>query len=227
MSQSFRNAFLQARDRTRRSVRGIALAAGVSEDQLKSLAQGKSQTTNVDDAVKVARAFGVTLDEFLEGKLGPSVEETIAVAGRVGAGARIPLADPYAKGDGLYHIRRPAQLPPGSWVAVEVQGDSMEPAYEEGDVLIYRREVLGVPSEAIGQRCVAKDAEGNVWVKRVRRREGQPDGLVDLISFHADSPPMYDVRLEWAAPIAMHLQKAFVARLSAHESLAAMRTPEA
>jgi hypothetical protein len=37
----------------------------VSYEQLKKLRQGKSQSTNVDDAVRIAHVFGLTLDEFL------------------------------------------------------------------------------------------------------------------------------------------------------------------
>jgi len=37
----------------------------VSYEQLKKVRQGKSASTNVDDAIKVARFLGKTLDQFL------------------------------------------------------------------------------------------------------------------------------------------------------------------
>ncbi|SEL41311.1 hypothetical protein SAMN04488032_12711 [Pacificibacter marinus] len=89
----------------------------------------------------------------------------------------------------------------------------MEPAYESGDILFYSRDALGVPIEAIGRRCVVEDASGMAWVKLLRRRDGQPDGLFDLISFHADTPPMYDVTIKWAAPIKMHLGRDLVTKI--------------
>lgn len=47
------------------SLRAVAAGSGVSYEQLKKLRQRDTATTNVDDAVKIARFFGVTLDEFL------------------------------------------------------------------------------------------------------------------------------------------------------------------
>jgi phage repressor protein C with HTH and peptisase S24 domain len=208
MENSFRNALQNALTETGRSLRSVAIAANVSYDQLKSLIQGKAKTTNVDDAVKVAAVFGVQVEDFLNGCYTPKFKPTIAVAGRVGAGARVELVDAYAKGDGLDQIPCPPQLNPTGIVAVEVEGNSMEPAYEEGDILFYSRDTLGVPSDAIGKRCIIEDADGFAWIKLLRRREGQPDGLFDLLSFHTDAPPMYDVAVTWAAPVKMHLPRA-------------------
>lgn len=138
---------------------------------------------------------------------------TLAIVGQVGAGAKIQLSDPYPKGEGIYRITCPPQIDPHGIVAVEVTGNSMEPAYESGDILFYSRDALGVPIEAIGRRCVVEDASGMAWVKLLRRRDGQPDGLFDLISFHADTPPMYDVTIKWAAPIKMHLGRDLVTKI--------------
>lgn len=66
MTKTFREAFIEALDRTGWSIRKVAGISGVSEEQLKKVNQGKSRSTNVDDAVKVANAFGVTLEEFLD-----------------------------------------------------------------------------------------------------------------------------------------------------------------
>ena len=119
MSKTFREAFLDAVEATNKSVRGVALSAGLKEDQLKSLAQGKSKTINVDDAKKVAAVFGVTLDDFYEGKLAQSGKTTIAIAGLVGAGARVPVFDAYEKGDGPQAVCPPG-IGPSGVVAVEV-----------------------------------------------------------------------------------------------------------
>lgn len=133
MSRTFREAVLAAVDATNKSVRSVAVAAGLKEDQLKSLAQGKSKTINVDDAKKVAAVFGVTLDEFYAGKIAPWQFDTVAVAGKVGAGAQVPLIDAYEKGDGPQVVCPPG-LGPHGIVAVEIQGDSMEPVYSAGDL---------------------------------------------------------------------------------------------
>ncbi|WP_417245978.1 S24 family peptidase [Celeribacter sp.] len=213
MTTTFKKALEKALEETGRSLRSVAIAADVSYEQLKNLKQGKAKRTNVDDAVKVAAAFGVQIEDFLNGNFTPDTTSAIAVAGRVGAGATVELSDPYPKGDGLYHVACPPQISPTNIVAVEVQGNSMEPAYEEGDILFYSRDALGVPADAIGKRCIVEDSEGRVWVKLLRRREGQPEGLFDLISFHADAPPMYDVAVKWAAPVKMHLGRDLIQRV--------------
>lgn len=66
MVRRFRDAFIEALDATGMTIKRVAEVSGVSEEQLKKVKQGKSLSTNVDDAVRVANAFGFTLDEFLQ-----------------------------------------------------------------------------------------------------------------------------------------------------------------
>jgi len=89
----------------------------------------------------------------------------------------------------------------------------MAPTYEPGDVLFYTRDVIGVPSEAIGRKCVVCDEAGDVWLKIVRRRDGQPEGYYDLVSINAEVAPRYDVRLQWAAPVRMALSAEMIERV--------------
>lgn len=69
MSKSFRTAFLEALDATGLSVPEVARRAKVSVDQLHKLKQRERSKTNVDDAKRVANAFGYTLDEFMQDEL--------------------------------------------------------------------------------------------------------------------------------------------------------------
>lgn len=62
----FRESFLLHVEQSGKSLRHIAEGSDVSYEQLKKLKQGKALTTNVDDAIKIARFFGKTLDEFLD-----------------------------------------------------------------------------------------------------------------------------------------------------------------
>lgn len=212
MDRTFREAFLAAIKVTRKSVRGVAIDAGLKEDQLKSLAQGKSKTINVDDAKRVAAVFGVSLDDFYEGQItaAPSAP-TVTIAGRVGAGARVPVFDAWEKGAGPQVVCPPG-LPARGIVAVEVAGDSMEPVYSAGDLLFYTRPTHeGVPSEALGRRCVCEDEDGMGWVKLVR--PGREPGTFDLHSFNDASAPMYGVRLKWAAPVLLSWPDALARRV--------------
>ncbi|MEQ3625952.1 MAG: S24 family peptidase [Celeribacter sp.] len=127
---------------------------------------------------------------------------TIAIAGLVGAGAQVPLVDAYEKGDGP-QVEAPAGLPTHGVVAVEVEGDSMEPVYSAGDLLFYTRHTSdGVPDDVIGHRCVCEDEDGMAWVKQVK--PGSEPGLFHLISINPGAITKWDVRLRWAARVRLH-----------------------
>jgi len=192
----------------------LSKAAGLGESFIRDLASNPDSSPKISNAQKLADTLGLSIDDIIAaGTTYTDHRSPIAVVGHVGAGARVPLADSYAKGDGHYHVVCPPQISPKGLACVEICGSSMEPAYLDGDLLFYSRPAMGVPSEAVGVRCIVEDADGMAWVKLVRRRDGQPEGLFDLVSFHADHPPMYDCALHWAAPILMHQQKAFAERI--------------
>lgn len=65
MKMTFSEALSRVLEETGVSLRAVAEGAGVSYEQLKKVKQGKSKSTNVDDAVKVANYLGMTLDELL------------------------------------------------------------------------------------------------------------------------------------------------------------------
>ncbi|MCA2013491.1 S24 family peptidase [Cereibacter sphaeroides] len=210
MEKPFKDALEFAVETTRRSLRSIALDAGVSYEQLKGLMQGKSRSTNFDDGVKVAAVFGVSVEDFLAGNLthtGPA----IAVAGRVGAGAQVDLVDAYEKGDGLYRVAVPVGVSPRGIVAVEVEGESMAPIYQPGEILFYSRDTVGVPTEAIGRICVCEDDTCKAWVKVVR--VGREEGTFSLISLNPEAENMHGVRLKWAAPVKFNLPPEYVQRV--------------
>lgn len=154
----------------------------------------------------IAKILGVGVTDLI-------VEDrpAIAVAGKVGAGAKVDLVDAYSKGDGLYHVACPPQISPHGIVAVEVEGTSMAPTYEPGAVLFYRRDTIGVPTEAIGRICVCEDEAGMAWVKQVKI--GAEEGTFSLISLNPEAENMHGVRLTWAAPVRLALPPEFVQKI--------------
>lgn len=202
MQQTFRDAFIAAIQTTGKSMRQVARDAGVSYEQLKNLAQGKAKSTNVDDAVRIAASFGTTLEEFLQGQTEAAPVPTISIAGKVGAGAQVPVFDAYEKGGGP-QVECPPGLSPRGIVAVEVEGDSMEPVYSAGDLLFYTRNGHdAVAFEDIGHRCVCEDENGMGWVKQVKA--GDEPGLFHLISLNPGANNIWNVRLKWAARVRLH-----------------------
>ena len=208
MEQNFREALDKALKTTGLSLRQVAIAAGVSYEQLKSLRQGKAQTTNVIDAIKVAHVFGVSVEDFLAGRLHPdATSNMIPILGRVGAGAEVLVEGQEAP---IGEVALPEQLRGrGEVAAVLVEGDSMAPFAPPGSVLFYvRYGAEGVPSEAEGEICVCEDLEGRVWVKEVRR--GSEPGLWHLIALNPRAETRHDVPLRWAGPVLMVLRPELV-----------------
>jgi len=69
MTRRFYDALKEALDATSWSIAQLCDAAGVSKTQITKFmqrgAKGLQTSTNVDDAAKIARALGLTLDEML------------------------------------------------------------------------------------------------------------------------------------------------------------------
>jgi phage repressor protein C with HTH and peptisase S24 domain len=127
---------------------------------------------------------------------------TIAIAGKVGAGAQVPVFDVYPKGAGP-QVECPPGLSPHGVVAVQIEGDSMEPVFSAGDLLFYTRHTHeGVPADVVGHRCVVEDEDGMGWVKQVKA--GDEPGLFHLISLNPGANTMWNKRLRWAARVRLH-----------------------
>lgn len=192
--------------RTQLSDRGLtqhdlAAAIGLTPIQVNKILTGY-RALKSNEADKIRRAFGYRLPE--------DPRPVVAVAGYVGAGARVPLMDAYEKGDGHYHVFLPDGLPEHGIVAVEVTGDSMLPAYDDGDLLFYTKNHDGVTDDSLNRNCVCCDENDDVWVKRLRK--GSEPGLYNLLSINPQSDSFHDVRLKWAAPIRLPLPKELVER---------------
>ena len=152
---------------------------------------------NEDYLEGIAQILGTTVSDLIV-----ETRPTIAIAGKVGAGAQVPVFDAYEKGDGP-QVECPPGLSPHGVVAVEVTGDSMEPIYSAGDLLFYSRATHeGVPADDIGHRCVCEDEAGMGWVKQVKL--GSAPGLFNLISLNPGADNMHDVKLKWAARVRLH-----------------------
>lgn len=189
----------------------LALAAGLSDSTIRDMYRYRS-SPKVATAEAIASVLGMTIDEIIA-LSGPAAHRpAVAVAGRVGAGARVPLHDGHEKGDGIYHVVCPPQIKPSGVVAVEVEGDSMAPMYQPGHVLFFTRHTHeGIPAEDIGNPCVVEDEDGNAWVKLVKR--GSAPGLWNLISLNPSAESVWDVRIKWAARVRLAMPAELVQRV--------------
>jgi hypothetical protein len=105
------------------------------------------------------------------------------------------LIDDHAKGAGLDEVEAPPDCPSNA-LAVIVRGNSMYPAYRDGDVLIYS-ERHDDPEPLLQRECVCWLADGSVYIKILA--PGSRRGRYTLNSYNA--PPMMDCHVIGAAPI--------------------------
>ncbi|MGR3495403.1 XRE family transcriptional regulator [Citreimonas sp.] len=173
--------------------------AGLGTSFIRDLIRSKAQSPKLSTALQIAGALNLSVDAIISAADNSPEANTISIAGKVGAGAHVPVFDAYEKGGGP-QVDAPPGLPTSGIVAVEVEGDSMEPVYSAGDILFYTRATHdGVPDDVIGHRCVVEDSEGNGWVKQVKL--GSAPGLFNLISLNPGAMNQHDVRLKWAARV--------------------------
>ncbi|GAB5431260.1 MAG: S24 family peptidase [Epibacterium sp.] len=180
--------------------RAVALAAGMSPTGVRDIINRKTKNPTFANLLKIAEVLEVDVSEIVGGTA--PERPTISIAGKVGAGAQVPVFDAYEKGDGP-QVECPPGIGPHGVVAVEVEGDSMEPVYSAGDLLFYSRNGHdSVPDDVIGYKCVCEDADGMGWVKQVKA--GDEPGLFHLISLNPGANTMWNVRLKWAARVRLH-----------------------
>jgi transcriptional regulator with XRE-family HTH domain len=103
MTKSFRSALLDALETGDASLRQVADGAGVSYEQLKKICQRETASTNVDDAVKIAGFFGVSLDEFLGNDLVSTRSEIVHLYNQLSEAEREILLDA-ARGRRANHL---------------------------------------------------------------------------------------------------------------------------
>jgi hypothetical protein len=193
---------------------GVSVVAGLDKSTIRKMLENPNASPLARNAAKIAGALGYSIEEIIyigETSSLPPARCAVPVVGRVGAGAQVPVFDTGLEG-ASFRVAAPPGLSPRDIVAVEVQGDSMEPVYSDGDLLFYTRATHdGVPDEAIGHRCVAEDADGMGWVKQVKR--GDSPGHFHLVSLNPGAASMWNVPLRWAARVRLHWPAELVRKL--------------
>lgn len=171
------------------SASGLARKAGLdatSFNRSKRIsAEGRERWPSTESISKILAATGASLEEFLllveprEGAprtMVPLIGMTQAGSGRFFTEEGMPTGGP-----GWEEIEFP-DLATEKVFALEVQGDSMEPLYRDGDVLIVS------PNANIrkGDRVVVRTHAGEVTAKELKRRTVRNVELRSLNPEHSD-----------------------------------------
>jgi phage repressor protein C with HTH and peptisase S24 domain len=166
---------------------GLARRAGLDPTTFNKskrvTADGKLRWPSTESVSKVLNATGASLSEFLslvgEGQAG-SFGQRIPVIGYAQAGEAGYFDDGgFPIGQGWDEVMFPHVGDPHAY-ALEVTGDSMEPVYRDGDIIV----VSPAASLRRGDRVVVKTTEGEVMAKQLVRQSARKIELASLNERH-------------------------------------------
>lgn len=120
----------------------------------------------------------------------------VGVMGRVGAGSIIEPELEQIPPEGLYSVSLPFPVP-AEMVGFVIEGDSMYPKYEAGDVIVVYKEQRHAPIAYLGQLVVIRTEDGRRYLKKIY--SGTQPGLFRLESFNA--APIHDVSVAWIGEV--------------------------
>jgi len=184
-------------------------AVGLSAHAASRAAKRPDAIRNLKRAVKNHDRRGITTETLvalapvlktsaawlLEGIGKQSSGNLVRVVGQIGAGAEIQPQLEQVPPEGLYEIEAPFPVPADA-IALQVEGDSMWPRYDPGDVIICGQQSDNI-QEVVGWEAAVKSADGKRYLKRIQR--GATSGTFDLESHNA--APIRGVRIDSAAGI--------------------------
>lgn len=187
-----------------------AKKGGLERSYINDLLIGKKQSVKSSMIPRLALALDMTASE-LNYLLSPFMSKdlpTVAVMGRIGAGAEILPELEQTPPEGLYDIQTLIPVPAGS-IAFEVEGDSMWPRYDPGDVIVCLQEGTNLP-DVIGHEAAVLTSDGKRYLKRVL--QGAADGTFDLESHNAGT--IRGVTIDWVAGIELVIRSSRWKKLS-------------
>jgi phage repressor protein C with HTH and peptisase S24 domain len=163
--------------------------------------EGRPRWPSTESVAKALDAADVSVDAFVnlisDSKL---PVQQVPLIGFAEAGDRGFFDDGgFPVGKGWEEISFPAVNDEHAY-ALEISGDSMKPAYRDGDIIVVS------PAAPIrrGDRVVVKTRDGEVMVKELRKKTAKSVELKSLNSSHRDRTlPMSEVlwiaRIMWAS----------------------------
>jgi phage repressor protein C with HTH and peptisase S24 domain len=163
---------------------------------------GRPRWPSTESVAKALDATATTIDTFVQliGDSGRLATQNVPLIGFAEAGAGGYFDDGgFPVGRGWDEIAFPAVNDEHAY-ALEISGESMMPAYRDGDVIVVS------PAAPIrrGDRVVVKTKDGEVMVKELKRRTSKTIELRSLNPSHKERTlPVRDVvwiaRIVWAS----------------------------
>jgi phage repressor protein C with HTH and peptisase S24 domain len=188
------------------SASGLAKRAGLDPTTFNKSKRitpdGRARWPSTESVAKILAATGTSIDIFVSliGDDGRTATRAIPLIGLAEAGSGGYFDDAgFPVGRGWDEVAFPAVDDEHAY-ALEISGDSMEPVYRDGDVIVV------APTAAIrrGDRVVVRTKEGEVMAKELKRRSAKTVELSSLNAAHPDrqiaaSDVQWIARIIWAS----------------------------
>ncbi|MFZ5690925.1 MAG: S24 family peptidase [Pseudomonadota bacterium] len=188
------------------SASGLAKKAGLDPTTFNKSKRitpdGRARWPSTESVAKSLAATGTSIETFIAliSETPRPITQAVPLIGFAEAGARGYFDDGgFPVGKGWDEIAFPSVNDEHAY-ALEISGNSMEPAYRKGDIIV----VSPAAPVRKGDRVVVKTKDGEVMVKQLARKTAKS---IELHSLNPDHPartlPMSDVlwiaRIMWAS----------------------------
>lgn len=185
------------------SASGLARKAGLDPTTFNKskriTREGKPRWPSTESIAKILSATGSSMAGFvtlIDGDRDGRVTRRVPLIGLAQAGRSGYFDDAgYPVGAGWDQISFP-DVGDDETYALEISGDSMEPVYRDGDIVV----VSPNASLRRGDRVVAKTVEGEVMAKQLARRSARRVELLSLNRTH-DDVTLPAERIAWISRI--------------------------
>lgn len=197
------------RSRAGLTLEQVAERLDMSHSQISRIERGDSDFSG-KTLKALAELYGVPMADLLAEKAQANADpieipaasrqvKKVPIVGYVGGGAEVVFPQEW-EASPIDEVEMVAA--DNGMEAVIVRGPSMEPAFSDRDVIVYRRAQYPI-RDLFDKDCVVRLADGRTFVKRLM--PGSEPTLFTLVSHNPQTPPITDVAIEWAVPVAQRI----------------------
>ena len=188
-------------ERAGMSASGLAKRSGLDPTTFNKskriTADGRERWPSTESVAKALAATNSSIDTFVQ-LIGDGARglQSVPLLGLAQAGSDSHFDDSgFPSGKGWDEVALPQASDEHAY-ALEISGDSMKPAYRDGDIIVVSP---GTPIRR-GDRVVVKTASGEMMIRELKRRTAKTLELQSLNPGHADRT-LAAAEVEWIARI--------------------------